>query len=265
MRTKVVLSWLMSIILLWKGSALGTQQSITPEPPLATPAPVTTPAEKNPSPSTQTSPPAPATDNPSNASAAAAPGADPNNPTTSPAVPDSPAPAADNPSNKPAAETPGITPPAPDSPASTTPAADQKETNTDKNSSPPPSPSTESSTEAKGSYDPNLSDLWNCKYNKNFSLDKCIEIQSFFCSRCSRLTCAILENRAICLDICDPRHPLMQPCVQAGKMNVRKLPALPPDPKLVQQMMMQQQQMMMGLGVAGMGAAAKGIGGMFKK
>jgi hypothetical protein len=67
---------------------------------------------------------------------------------------------------------------------------------------------------------PDLEFLWNCKRNPKMGADRCAAAMHFFCTgRCTRLNCAILTNRSICLDICGPSNPMMEPCVSAGKRN----------------------------------------------
>ena len=263
MRIKFIISLVISVMLFWNKSLLSSQQqaktpkSNSSKPAISNATPAATPPSTIPSSPTPAAVPISTTDLSSSPPSSA-----------TPATPINIQPSSPDPETKEPSPTKPSSPPS----TSATPSEGNPQSDND-----PSSINNSDATPAekpKSPYDPNLEELWNCKYNQKFPLDKCIEIQSFFCSRCSRLNCAILENRAICLDICDPRHPLMQPCVQAGKMNIRKLPALPPDPKLVQQMIMQQQQLMMqqqiialgaGAAAAGIGAAAKGIGGLFKK
>ena len=117
-------------------------------------------------------------------------------------------------------------------------------------------------------YAPDLELLWNCKYSENIDGDKCLQAQVFFCGRCSRLNCAILKNRAVCLDICGAHNPLMKPCVEAGQriMTLQELPESPKkdqdnnaitagqgiDPNMA--------LLGLGLGAAGLGVAAAAAG-----
>lgn len=91
---------------------------------------------------------------------------------------------------------------------------------------PPPAPtdsgaSGESAAPLTGG--PNLEMLWNCKRNPTMSKEKCANEMQLFCSGyCTRLNCAILTNRTICLDVCNASNPMMAPCVSAGKRNILK-------------------------------------------
>ncbi len=122
------------------------------------------------------------------------------------------------------------------------------------------------------SYSPDAPDLellWNCKYGDNMDADKCIQAQVFFCGRCSRLNCAILENRAVCLDLCGAKNPLMKPCVEAGQriMTLQELPKSPEDNQNANAMAyglgLDPRMALLGLGLgAGALGAAAGIGAL---
>lgn len=71
---------------------------------------------------------------------------------------------------------------------------------------------------------PNLEFLWNCKRNPEMGGDQCQAAIFFFCQgRCTRLNCAILTNRSVCIDVCGVENPQIQPCVMAGKRDPRFL------------------------------------------
>lgn len=71
---------------------------------------------------------------------------------------------------------------------------------------------------------PNLEFLWNCKRNPDMGGDQCEAAIFFFCQgRCTRLNCAILSNRSVCIDVCGVENPQIQPCVLAGKRDPRFL------------------------------------------
>ncbi len=60
--------------------------------------------------------------------------------------------------------------------------------------------------------------LWNCAKAPNMNQQKCDSARYFFCTgRCTRLNCAILTNRQICVDVCGTSHPMMKGCIEAGK------------------------------------------------
>lgn len=64
--------------------------------------------------------------------------------------------------------------------------------------------------------------LWTCRQSPASIKDKekCATAMQFFCAgRCTRLNCAILTNRATCLDVCGSNNPMMEPCIMAGKRN----------------------------------------------
>lgn len=122
---------------------------------------------------------------------------------------------------------------------------------------------------------PNLEILWECKRNpEKINQDQCIGEMHFFCSGyCTRLNCAILSNRSICLDVCNVSNPLIVACVEAGVRN--KLiqhppppqsptgtagaypPGAPMDPTMMAAMGLMAAAPLIGEGI---GAAAKGIG-----
>ncbi len=71
---------------------------------------------------------------------------------------------------------------------------------------------------------PNLEFLWNCKRNPDMGGDQCEAAILFFCQgRCTRLNCAILTNRSVCIDICGVENPEIKPCVLAGKRDPKFL------------------------------------------
>ena len=113
---------------------------------------------------------------------------------------------------------------------------------------------------------PNLQFLWKCRRDPSMDKGKCTDYMFHFCTnRCSRLTCAILTNRSICLDVCGRTLPIMEACVMAGKRKpviLVKLPQPPMDPGAG----MNPNSAMAGMAAAGLAsAAAKGIGSLFKK
>ena len=62
--------------------------------------------------------------------------------------------------------------------------------------------------------------LYNCANSPNMNQQKCDTARYFFCTgRCTRLNCAILTNRKICIEICGTAHPMMEGCIAAGKRN----------------------------------------------
>ncbi len=147
---------------------------------------------------------------------------------------------------------------------------------------------------------PNLELLWKCKRDSSMNKALCaVAIQNFCSGRCTRLNCMVPTNYVTCTDICGEKATMMQPCVDAGKLNVGPAqimnvqgafdPSAPPPPPpepaadpnaaagapgqdqnaAMAAMMQQQQQMaMMGMGLglagAGAGAAAKGVGAAAK-
>ena len=143
---------------------------------------------------------------------------------------------------------------------------------------------------------PDLGLLWRCKRDSSMNKALCaVAIQNFCSGRCTRLNCMVPTNYVTCTDVCGEKATMMQPCMDAGKLNVGPAqimnvqgafdPSAPPppppdpapdnntaesgadqpDPNAIAAMIQQQQQMaLLGLGVgvagAGIGAAAKGIG-----
>jgi hypothetical protein len=131
-------------------------------------------------------------------------------------------------------------------------------------------PTTNMYTDPNG---PDLKLLWNCKYNPKLNQEKCLETIFHFCmGRCSRLNCAILTNRAICLDLCGVHNPNMQPCIEAGQTDptIKEIPlGNANDPNMQQWMGIDPSLAMMGLGAGaallGGGLAIKGLTGLGKK
>lgn len=121
--------------------------------------------------------------------------------------------------------------------------------------------------------------LWSCKRNSVIKdKEKCATAMQFFCAgRCTRLNCAILTNRAICLDVCGSNNPMMEPCVMAGKQKaaistpMQNFPAMGGggySPMMTGGMGMMDPNMagaaMLGSAAAsGVGALASGIGSLF--
>lgn len=115
--------------------------------------------------------------------------------------------------------------------------------------------------------------LYNCANAPNMNQQKCDTARYFFCTgRCTRLNCAILTNRKICVEVCGTAHPMMEGCIAAGKRNPAvaaladsMVPMMPyPQPGMNPMMGAGMNPGMAGAAMMG-GVAASAIGSLFGK